>query len=98
LIDVVSTAAIQVTGAAALLRGPDRGAAAVGGGADRAAMDVRRDPATSTGAIKQVADQLGVHRKLGVHRRRVRNWVWQAEIAGGLGSVPPATTRPGSPS
>ena len=27
----------------------------------RMAMDARRDPATSRGAIKRIADQLGVH-------------------------------------
>lgn len=51
--------------------------------ATRMALDARRDPATSTGAIKRVADQLGVHPEA------LRNWVRQAEIDGGL--------RPGTP-
>jgi transposase len=46
-------------------------------------LDARRDPATSTGAIKRVADQLGVHPEA------LWNWVRQAEIDGGL--------RPGTP-
>jgi transposase len=42
------------------------------------ALDARRDPGTSTGAIKRVADQLGIHPEA------LRTWVRQAEIDGGL--------------
>ena len=50
--------------------------------ATRMAMDARRDPA-SKGAIKRIADQLGVHPEA------LRTWVRQAEIDGG---VRPGTT------
>jgi len=46
--------------------------------ATRMALDPRRDPATSTGAIKRVADQFGVHPEA------LRTWVRQPEIDGGL--------------
>ena len=49
--------------------------------ATRMALDARKDPETSRGAIKRVADQLGVHPEA------LRNWVRQAEDDGG--------TRPG---
>ena len=47
------------------------------------AMDARKDPESARGAIKRVADQLGVHPEA------LRNWVRQAEIDGG---VRPGTT------
>ena len=51
--------------------------------ATRMAMDARKDPESARGAIKRVADQLGVHPEA------LRNWVRQAEIDGG---VRPGTT------
>ena len=51
--------------------------------ATRMALDARKDPGTSRGAIKRIADQLGVHPEA------LRNWVRQAEIDNG---VRPGTT------
>jgi len=51
--------------------------------ATRMAMEARREPESSRGAIKRIADQLGVHPEA------LRNWVRQAEIDGG---VRPGTT------
>ena len=45
--------------------------------ATRMVFDARRDPDRSFGAIKRVADQLGVHPEA------LRNWVKQAEIDDG---------------
>ncbi len=40
----------------------------------RMAVDLRRDPATRSGALKRIGEQLGVNRET------LRNWVGQAEI------------------
>ncbi|WP_346140860.1 IS3 family transposase, partial [Kutzneria viridogrisea] len=45
--------------------------------ATRMAVDARRDPATAPGAIKRIADQLGIHPE------SLRTWVKQAEIDSG---------------
>ena len=45
--------------------------------ATRLAVELRRDPATRGGAIRRVAEQLGMHPET------LRNWVRQAEIDGG---------------
>lgn len=46
--------------------------------ATRMAMEARKDPESARGAIKRVADQLGVHPEA------LRNWVRQGEIDGGV--------------
>ena len=46
--------------------------------ATRMAIEARQDPDTKVGAIKRIADQLGVHPEA------LRNWVKQAEIDGGV--------------
>ena len=50
--------------------------------ATRLALDARRDPASKVGAIKRIADQLGIHPEA------LRTWVRQAEDGG----VAPGTT------
>ena len=51
--------------------------------ATRMAVDARRDPATRSGALKRIGEQLGINPET------LRNWVTQAEIDGG---VRPGTT------
>ncbi len=45
--------------------------------ATRMAVEARRDPATRSGALKRVSEQLGINAET------LRNWVLQAEIDGG---------------
>ena len=40
----------------------------------RMAVDLRRDPATKSGALKRVGEQLGINSET------LRNWVQQAEV------------------
>ena len=47
------------------------------------ALDARQDPASKVGAIKRIADQLGIHPEA------LRTWVRQAEVDDGLA---PGTT------
>ena len=57
------------------------------GRATRMALEARRDPATSTGAIKRIADQLGIHPEA------LRTWVRQAESDGGPGTTSEEASR-----
>ena len=45
--------------------------------ATRMVMEARRDPAAATGAIKRIAEQLGIHPEA------LRTWVKRAEIDAG---------------
>jgi transposase len=45
--------------------------------ATRMAVEARRDPATRSGALKRIAEQLGINAET------LRNWVIQAEIDDG---------------
>jgi len=53
----------------------------------RMAVDLRRDPATRTGALRRVGEQLGINPET------LRNWVSQAEID--QGHSPGVTTAEG---
>ena len=52
--------------------------------ATRLALDARQDPASKVGAIKRIADQLGIHPEA------LRGWVRQAEVD--AGQAPGVTT------
>lgn len=52
--------------------------------ATRLALDARRDPASRVGAIKRIADQLGIHPEA------LRTWVRQAQV--NAGEAPGVTT------
>ncbi|SIO88445.1 transposase [Nocardiopsis sp. JB363] len=52
--------------------------------ATRMAVDARRDPASHSGAIARIGDQLGINRET------LRNWVVQAEVD--FGDRPGTTT------
>jgi len=45
--------------------------------ATRMAVEARRDPVTATGALRRIADQLGIHPEA------LRTWVKRAEIDAG---------------
>jgi transposase len=53
--------------------------------ATRMAVEARRDPATAKGAIKRIADQLGVHPEA------LRTWIKRTEID--AGDRPGTTTQ-----
>lgn len=60
--------------------------------ATRLAVEARRDPQSGPGAVRRIADQLGMHPEA------LRTWVKRTEIDQRVRGGPRRMMRPGSPS